>query len=91
MYTLPLYTVLCVLFPYSFFFFHHRGRSLWNLAKIENGKWKRGMKMRGNIFLGPQSLVLWKRNSSALSVESKIITELQLSDSFMSYHYSPFF
>jgi hypothetical protein len=32
-----------------------------------------------------------KRNCSAQSVESKIVTELQLSDSFMSYHYSPFF
>jgi hypothetical protein len=45
--------VLSVLFSYgSFFFFHHRGRTLWILTKIENEKRKHDMIMK-NVFLGP--------------------------------------
>jgi hypothetical protein len=36
---------------------------------MENGKWKHEMKMKENVFLGPQSLVFWKKNCSAQAVE----------------------
>ncbi len=44
--------------------------------RMENGKWE--LNMKWNIFLRPQSLVIWKRNCSTCAVEPATVVPVSL-------------
>jgi hypothetical protein len=57
----------------SFFLFNHIGRPLWVVQprwRMENGKCEVKQNENENVFLGPQSLFICKRNCSTRAVES---------------------